>query len=209
MDRRSDLGGVAVLLALFICLPVRPVAGEETATGTGKRAAAGPGAGFMDSFSLTSRQEPIHIGSQKLEFLYNEQRIVYRGDVVATQGDFTLKSDTLTVTYEEAATKNGATAQPQLGTASSQQRLKEVVAEGNVEITSGDRRATGKKVVFNENSRTVVLSGDAVLREGRNQVRGERVTVFLDEKRSVVDGGAQMELIPEQHENGRKGVKTP
>ena len=30
----------------------------------------------------------------------------------------------------------------------------------------------------------------AVLREGPNQVTGERVIVFLDEKRSVVEGGS-------------------
>ena len=96
----------------------------------------------------------------------------------------------------------------------SRQRLKEIEAEGNVEITTQDRRATGKKVVFNEANRTVVLSGNAVLWEGANQVTGEQVTVFLDEKRSVVEGGggerrAEMVLIPQQQEDGKKRAQTP
>ena len=83
-----------------------------------------------------------------------------------------------------------------------------------MEITSGDRRATAKKAVFNEAQRTVVLSGDAVMQEGGNQVTGERVTVYLDEKRSQVDGGggsrrAEMLLVPEQGGEEKKGAKKP
>ena len=83
-----------------------------------------------------------------------------------------------------------------------------------MEITSGDRRATGKKAVFDEAQRIVVLSGDAVMQEGGNQVMGERVTVYLDEKRSVVDGGggsrrAEMVLIPRQGGGESKGAKKP
>jgi len=43
--------------------------------------------------------------------------------------------------------------------------------------------------VFDQASRTVTLSDDAVLRQGANEVAGERVRVYLDEERSVVEGG--------------------
>jgi len=173
----------------------------------------------MDSLSLTSRREPIHIRSRDLEFLYNEKRVTYRGDVVVTQGDTTLKSDTLTVTYEDQPAEKGPaqpraekTAVQQAENASFQQQLKEIVAEGNVQITSGDRRATSKKAVFNEAVRTVVLSGNAVLEEGGNRVTGEKVTVFLDEKRSVVEGGggkAQVEMVISQRQEEGKKETTP
>jgi lipopolysaccharide export system protein LptA len=35
----------------------------------------------------------------------------------------------------------------------------------------------------------VVFDGDAVVREGDNVVRGERVIFYVDEERSVVEGG--------------------
>ena len=205
--------GVGLLLTALVCGLARPIAGEEKASNSGQPGKTAPGTSLIDSLSFTSRREPIHIRSHDLEFLYNEKRIIYRGDVVATQGDVTVKSDLLTVTYEEPTTEDG-TALPQSESVTSRQRLKEIVAEGNVEITTQDRRATGKKVVFNEANRTVVLSGNAVLWEGANQVTGEQVTVFLDEKRSVVEGGggerrAEMVLIPQQQEDGKKRAQTP
>ena len=113
---------------------------------------------------------------------------------MVTQGDMTLKSDRLTVLYEDPA--------PSAANTSAQQRLKRIVAEGRVEIISGERRATSRKAVFNQKKRTVTLRGNAVLQEGSNQVKGDIVTVFLDENRSIVKGGkgkrqAQMVLIPD------------
>src|SRR5262249_59374724 len=133
-----------------------------------------------------------------------------------------IKSNTHTVFNEELATEKGA-AQPEIkntaseekGSAqanapntSSQQQLKEIVAEGNVDITSGDRHATAKKAVFTQAVRTVVLTGNAVLQEGENRVNGEKVTVFLDEKRTVVEGGGEkprVEMIVQKQEGGKKG----
>lgn len=211
-------------LGLFffgLCLLLgQPLRAEEKAVESTKPGKKVPGANFADSLSLTSRHEPIHISSRDLEFRYEEKRIVYRGEVIAVQGDVTIKSDMLTVTYEEVApttspAKTEKEENPERTTkASSKQRLKEIVAEGHVDITSGERRATGKKAVFNETQRTVVLSGDATVLEGGNQVSGDRVTVYLDEKRSVVEGGgsnrrAEMVLIPEQEGEGKKGAKKP
>jgi len=227
----------AVLLfaALFCVLPLQATGEEKTSTTAQPAKQTNP---FAD-FSLTSGQGPINIRSHKLEFFYNDKRVVYRGEVIATRGDGTLKSDELTVTYEDApATK--AAAQPQaepvaqLTSANAEkapaqpaqtngslsgQRIKEAVAEGNVEITSTDRRATCKKAIFNEVARTVVLSGDAVLRQDENEVRGQIVTVYLDEGRTVVERGSDSEVfmkINQQkgdnkkgQENSKKGGKTP
>jgi lipopolysaccharide export system protein LptA len=68
-------------------------------------------------------------------------------------------------------------------------KAKEVVAEGNVKIDSGDRHATGGRAVFDDAKRTVTLSEEARLSDGPNQVAGDRVVVYIDEQRSVVQGG--------------------
>lgn len=213
MEKGPSKWGGWLLLVLLLWGVARPVAGEEKASTIKREGQTSVGTSLIDSLSLTSRREPILVRSRVLEFRYDEQRITYKGDVVVTQGDVTLKSDLLTVTYEEPVPEK-ATASATATKAASRQRLKEIVAEGNVEITTGNRRATGKKAVFDEAGRTVVLSGNAVLQENGNQVTGERVTVFLDEKRSVVEGGggerrAEMLLIPEQGEVRDKGATTP
>jgi lipopolysaccharide export system protein LptA len=220
-----------MFLFLVLLFPTsgQPAADEEktAASQQEKAGSAGSGTSLMDSLSFTSRKEPIHIRSHDLEFLYNDKRITYRGDVVAIQGATTLKSDKLIVTYEElTTTADGATppkpqntslekgtTKPKPQNASSQQQLKEIVAEGNVDITSGDRHATAKKAVFTQATRTVVLSGNAVLQEGENRVTGEKVTVFLDEKRTVVEGGGEKPrvemIVSQKQEGGKKGEKTP
>ena len=189
--------GNLLAAAVGLLLAAAPPALGQTAPN------AGPSANgtLADSFSLSSRDDPIHIRSNGLEFLHEEQRIRYFGDVLVTQGDMTIKSDRLTVLYENGASNHAVNPIAGAGT-SSRQRLRSITAAGGVEITSNGRRATSNTAVFNERKRTVTLRGNVTLREGENQVTGDVVTVFLDEKRSVVKGGrgkrrAQMFLTPE------------
>lgn len=124
-------------------------------------------------FSARSRNEPIAVRSDKLEFSYRERLLTYTGQVVVTQGDLTLKADVLKVTIN----------QDQI------QQLEQIVALGGVEITQGTRTASGGKAVFDQRHRTIELSDNAVLTEGPNKISGDRVIVYLDEERSVVEGG--------------------
>lgn len=211
--KRSGRWGAGVCLVGLLQLVGQPVVSEEKTPAPAQLGKTDPGASLMDSFALTSRREPIRIRSRDLEFRYNEKRVTYRGDVIVTQGETTLKSDTLTVTYEDQPKGQGG-AQAKTENSSFQQRLEEIVAEGNVQITSGDRRATSKKAVFNETARTVVLNGNVVLEEEGNRVTGEKVTVYVDEKRSVVEGtggkeGQVVMVISPRAEEGEKGVKAP
>jgi lipopolysaccharide export system protein LptA len=92
--------------------------------------------------------------------------------VVARQEDTTLHANTLIIRYE-AETK----------------KLKEISAIGNVKIVQLDRRATGQKATFQQEENKLILDGEAVVREGENEIRGERVTFYINEERSLVEGG--------------------
>jgi lipopolysaccharide export system protein LptA len=129
--------------------------------------------GLLSSFSVAGKNGPITVRAKEMEFDYRTRVLTYRGAVRVTQADVTLSSDRLRVTLDSGPSK----------------RLKEIVAEGDVQIAQGDRRASGGRAVFDQDKRTVVLSDDAVLRDGPNEVKGERVVVYLDEERSVVEGG--------------------
>jgi lipopolysaccharide export system protein LptA len=63
------------------------------------------------------------------------------------------------------------------------------MATGNVKFVQLDRRATGQKATFYQESNRLVLEGEAVLREGENIIRGERVIYYIDEERAVIEGG--------------------
>ena len=130
---------------------------------------------LLGSFSLTSQKGPVKIEAKQLEFDYRTSVLTYRGTVTVTQADITLTSDLLRVKLDPKA----------------DDPVREIVAEGAVNIAKGDRRASGGRAVFDQGKRTVTLSDNAVLRDGPNEVAGERVVVYLDEERSVVDGGTE------------------
>jgi lipopolysaccharide export system protein LptA len=179
MSRKT---GLSVALGLFLAVATvtraapakepKSEAQEPKSEAKESKGDANSASGF-GNFSFTARKEPIQITSQKLDFDYKNRRTVFRGDVEVIQGDVHLNSDVLTVDYTQAG---------------DQQQLKEVTADGNVKITQAGKKATGSHAVFDQGSRTMVLTGNAVLEEGSNQVNGDRIVVHPDDSRMEVLG---------------------
>lgn len=132
------------------------------------------GDGLLESFSLSADRGPVRIEASTLEFDYKSGLLTYRGKVRVHQADIELSSDTLSVHLDAELTG----------------RPREIVARGNVRVVSGEREATGGRAEFNQSEQTVTLSENAILRDGPNEVSGERVVVYLREERSVVEGGS-------------------
>jgi len=158
--------------------------------------------------------QPITVTSQTLEYDYKRNVVVYRGAVRAEQGDVQLTSDELTIHLASADEPAAAPAERAKddrpageGTLGGRVQLREIVATGRVRIDQGERWATGGRAVFDQTKRILVLSGDPVLHDGPNQIAGDRVVVYLDEDRSVVEGGhkrVKAVLFP-----GRDTERTP
>lgn len=168
--------GVLVALVVLTTLPAVSW-GEEARAAThaapdGKSAEPGPDA-FLGALSFGSSREPVSVTADALEFDYRARVLKYTGKVVVTQADMKLESDTLTVFLDQAVDN----------------RVKEVTAEGAVRLAKGTRWATGGRAVFDQAQNTVVLSKNAVLHDGLNEVSGDRVVVYLDQERSIVEGG--------------------
>jgi len=130
--------------------------------------------GRMDQqgFGFTSSRSPITIDADTMEADQKQNTVTYKGNVVAKQEDTTLYSNTLIITYDPDTKK-----------------LKLVVAVGNVRVVQLERRASGGTATFEPDKNKVVMIGDAVVREGANVIRGERITFYVDEERSIVEGG--------------------
>lgn len=129
------------------------------------------------------KNQPIQIVSDRLD-AYNEKRmVVFSGNAVATQGTRTIRTDRLTLYYRENKKAAGQAAIEVDGAGD----LERVEAKGHVTITEGERVITGEEAVFEQDAQKITMSGGAVLREGANIVRGDRIVVFLDENRGVVE----------------------
>lgn len=159
--------GIAALVIGLFAAAVPPLtAGEATAKGDNKKKSKADGLS-------TNKQDPILITSDRMEADRQKNILIYAGNVVAVQADLTLRSEKLTTYFD-----------PDL------QQIKQAIAEGKlVQVTQGERLATGTKAVFDGVAQTITMTGNPVVRQGNSQVSGERIIYFMTDDRIVVEGG--------------------
>jgi lipopolysaccharide export system protein LptA len=99
-------------------------------------------------------------------------RVTFKGDVTLKKEGMTLYSDTMVVRYH--AQSKG---------------IQEIDASGNVVVRKEGRVALSKKASYYSKEEKIVLTGDARIIENENQLGGERITLFIRDDRSIVEGG--------------------
>jgi lipopolysaccharide export system protein LptA len=142
--------------------------------------------------TLGSNKEPIKIDADRLDVFDKESRAVFEGNVVAVQGDSTMKCTTLVVYYEprnqgQGSAKTSAGAQAPAGTqaapsaqASTDSSIKKIDCKGPVTIVSKTQVATGNNATFDRVANKVFLTGNVALSDGPNVTRGERLVYDLN-----------------------------
>lgn len=153
---------------------------------------------LLSSTAFAADQKlPLEITADKaLEWNQTDKTYVARGKAVATQGELSVKADTLTATYAGA---NGNTSDIIL-----------LTADGNVTLTSGANVATGDKAVYDLVTGQAVLSGTRpkIVQEGKNTLEADKVTVWT--KNNVLDhaeaDGNVVIVSSEQKATGNKAT---
>ncbi len=158
--------GLLLLVGLLLVSGRKTVADESPLAGLEE-------GGIFSGVGFDPDAGPVMIKADVLEVDYLGDQLTYRGNVVVRQSDMVLKSNQLTLVYHVE------NADP----------IVKVVATGNVVIKKGETVVQGGRAVYDRVTQTIVLSEEPVLRQGPNQIGGERIKVFLAEGRSVVEGG--------------------
>ena len=131
-------------------------------------------------------QEPIVITSRLMEAEKLGDKVTFTGNVVLKKEGMTVTSDSMVVFYD-APTKG----------------IREIQAFGNVVVQKEGRIALSNKAFYDIRDEKIVLTGDARIIENDNQIGGEKITLFLREDRSIVEGGKVLFYQDKQVE-GRK-----
>ncbi len=124
------------------------------------------------------RNAPVDIHSDKMSVDFERHRIEFIGNVKVHQGDFSLNADRVTALFEEGA-----------------EDISRIIAEGNVTIRKGDKSAWGQRAVYDRKKAIIVLTGEPVLSQGRNCIRGEEIRVRLNEDRMEIEGKVKAEFL--------------
>jgi lipopolysaccharide export system protein LptA len=124
---------------------------------------------------------PVEITSRQGEYLQNEGRGVYTGNVVATQGDLRITTDKLTVVC----------ARSEAAPDTSSCDMEQLIAEGNVFYIAPDVRIRGDRALYSFPNDTITITGDVILSRGEDGVvRGTNVVYSVGEGRTVITAGS-------------------
>lgn len=154
---------------------------------------------------------PTNITAKKMTVRNQENQAVFEGTVVLTQGALMVYSDKMVVFFHSRGggdqkdhavdfNHSEATHSPELSKradvmpGSSGQSVKQIEATGHVRIEREGGKATSSKAVFDNGRRIVTLTGDPVAWEKGTRVSGEKIIIYLDEDRSVVEGGTHLRI---------------
>jgi len=131
-------------------------------------------------------KEPIKIDADKLDVLDKENKAVFTGNVVAVQGETTVRCTEMTVLYEGrggqggAASARAATPAPAAAAAGGNQAndssIKRILCKGPVTVVSKTQAATSDNAEFDRANNVVIMTGNVALNDGPNITRGEKLT---------------------------------
>nr|WP_245930935.1 LptA/OstA family protein [Methylobacterium radiodurans] len=153
-----------------------------------QKEAASPLGGFGGS-----GKEPIKIDADRLDVFDRENKAVFAGNVVAVQGDSTIRCSTMTVHYkrgrEKDAPKDKAAEKPAEGEARAtpENGIQKVECAGPVTVVQKDQVATGDSAVFDQAAKRIVLTGNVVLSQCQNVTRGSRLVYDMNTGRANMD----------------------
>lgn len=114
----------------------------------------------------TDPDSPIEIEADQLDIYDKKKVAIFKGNVHAKQGETILDTSTLTIHYSGG----GA------GTAQSITRLE---ASGGVKVQQQDQNATGNNAYVDMVKEVITLSGNVVLTQGENVLRGSKLTIDM------------------------------
>ncbi len=116
-------------------------------------------------------EEPMVITSNRMEAEKLGDKVTFIGNVTLKKEGMTLSSDSMVVFYD-TGTKD----------------IREIEASGNVVVHKDGRVALSNTASYFSREEKIVLTGDARIIENENQIGGEKITLFMRDDRSIVEG---------------------
>jgi len=154
------------------------------------------------------------ITSKKMTVRNQDGQAIFEGSVVLTKGTLIVYSDKMIVMFhanketskssgsDRQATETAKSALPAKGTdavpSASNRSMSQIEATGRVKIVKENGNATCGKAVYLAASEIMTLTENPVAWEKGTRVSGKKITMYLKEDRSVVEGGSHLRIEDEE-----------
>lgn len=116
---------------------------------------------------------PVDVTADRIEVQDRADRAIFAGNVHVRQANLTLDTQRLTVAYSSAG---GI-------------QIQRLDASGGVVVRSPSETARGSFGVYDLERKLITLVGDVQLSRGDSRINGSRLVIDLNSGRAVVDGG--------------------
>jgi len=140
--------------------------------------------------SVNSAREPVVITSNRMEAAKLGDKITFNGSVTLKKESMTLSSDTMIVFYDTGS-----------------KDIRQIDAHGNVIVRKEGRVALANDASYYSSDEKIVLTGDARIIENENQLGGKKITLFMRDDRSLVEGGKVL-LYQDKREQLSRGTNS-
>lgn len=172
---------------------------------------------FLDGGAATAGPSPsgtpeqivsTTVTSQRMTFKNQDGQAVFDGSVVLKRGALIVYSDKMVVSFREqdhARIEGGKSVGVEEKASSvrgpdtvSNRAVSQIEAIGRVKIERETGNATCQKAVYYRDEDKIVLTGDPVAWDKGTRVSGRRITLYLAEDRTVVEGGSHVQIEPDR-----------
>ena len=166
------------LVALFLIGAAGPDVGAQSGSAPLPPRASTPAPktpGASDKAKDDDKNAPVIVDADSLDSFQRQGLAIFKGNVIARQNNSIQYADKMEV-YTDSKTD----------------RVERVVSTGNVRIITRDcRMGTAERAEYYDAEQRVVLIGNARVWRDADIVTGDRITIFIAEDRSLVEGGKQ------------------
>ena len=181
--------GVGLAIAAQAATPTPAAMATPAATATPAASASASAAAPAATAIPKEALKPIDIDADVFEVSGKEKRGVFRGNVVARQGDVTIRAERVEATYSKEV-----------------KGITKAVADGGVTVTSGTKVGKSNRAEFDNETRTIILTGEPRLWEEGSVVEGKTITFHVDDGR-VECFDCSIDVDPSKVQNLQNDIK--
>lgn len=132
---------------------------------------------------------PVKIQADEMRYYGSERKSTFHGNVVAVSDNYTLMSDDVEVFLNK------------------DMDVSKIHCTGNVNFKSDDIVSISKKADLDHNKKVAIITGNVKVWQGENYLEGEKVFIYYEEERIVVDKGTDKRVTIIFKPENNEGIK--